>query len=215
KSHALSLKLGLVLRFWDPAQVALAVALNLRTFLRAKTRGDGKVAVRLLNIGTNLSWEKSALQTLLPSFAAGRTESEAPNPEQVETLREFLGDADGVPEIHAVAAIAFLYLYLSIASKSGVLPSLDVLVWSELPTGAGLGSSAAFSVCLAGALLSVCGAVAYPSVEGQSLARWTETELELINRWAFCGEQVIHGNPSGVDNAVGTRGGALRYQSGK
>ncbi|XP_035747466.1 mevalonate kinase isoform X2 [Egretta garzetta] len=45
--------------------------------------------------------------------------------------------------------------------------------------------------------------------------RWTEEELTLINSWAFQGERVIHGNPSGVDNAVGTWGGALRYQSGK
>ncbi|XP_007448285.1 PREDICTED: mevalonate kinase isoform X2 [Lipotes vexillifer] len=45
--------------------------------------------------------------------------------------------------------------------------------------------------------------------------RWTEESLELINKWAFQGERVIHGNPSGVDNAVSTWGGALRYQQGK
>ncbi|XP_035747472.1 mevalonate kinase isoform X3 [Egretta garzetta] len=103
---------------------------------------------------------------------------------------------------------------------SGDVPSVDVLVWSELPTGAGLGSSAAYTVCLAAALLTACGAISCPLKEGESTASWhaegwTEEELTLINSWAFQGERVIHGNPSGVDNAVGTWGGALRYQSGK
>ncbi|NWQ84667.1 KIME kinase, partial [Columbina picui] len=86
------------------------------------------------------------------------------------------------------------------------VPSVDILVWSELPTGAGLGSSAAYAVCLAAALLSACGAISCPLTEGESTARWTEEELTLINSWAFQGERVIHGNPSGVDNAVGTWG---------
>lgn len=35
--------------------------------------------------------------------------------------------------------------------------------------------------------------------------------MELINSLAFQGEMIIHGNPSGVDNAVGTWGKALNY----
>ncbi|NXF32303.1 KIME kinase, partial [Nyctibius bracteatus] len=86
------------------------------------------------------------------------------------------------------------------------VPSVDIVVWSELPTGAGLGSSAAYAVCLAAALLTACGAISCPLKEGEPTARWTQEELTLINSWAFQGERVIHGNPSGVDNAVGTWG---------
>uniref|UniRef100_A0A5F8AGV5 Mevalonate kinase n=1 Tax=Macaca mulatta TaxID=9544 RepID=A0A5F8AGV5_MACMU len=98
---------------------------------------------------------------------------------------------------------------------SGALPSLDIVVWSELPHGAGLGSSAAYSVCLAAALLTVCEEIPNPLKDGDRVNRWTKEDLELINKWAFQGERVIHGNPSGVDNAVSTWGGALRYQQGK
>nr|XP_020657574.1 mevalonate kinase [Pogona vitticeps] len=195
-------------------KAALAVALNLRTFLRMSPRDDGKIFLQLPNIGVKLWWDLVQLQPLLDAFP-DRTELKPPTPEQLARLKEFAGTADGPGEIHDVATVAFLYLYLSIAAKSGVLPSVELLVWSELPTGAGLGSSAAYSVCLAAALLSRCDVVGYPLGEGQSLARWTEEELDVINKWAFQGEQVIHGNPSGVDNAVGTWGGALRYQSGK
>ncbi|NXW16303.1 KIME kinase, partial [Circaetus pectoralis] len=86
------------------------------------------------------------------------------------------------------------------------IPNVGILVWSELPTGAGLGSSAAYAVCVAAALLTACRAISCPLKEGESTARWTEEELTLINSWAFQGERVIHGNPSGVDNAVGTWG---------
>ncbi|XP_036209409.1 mevalonate kinase isoform X4 [Myotis myotis] len=135
--------------------------------------------------------------------------------EQVEKLKEVAGFPEDCADRERLAVLAFLYLYLSICRKQSALPSLDVVVWSELPTGAGLGSSAAYSVCLAAALLTLCEEIPNPLKGGEAASRWTAEDLEVINKWAFQGERVIHGNPSGVDNAVSTWGGALRYQQGK
>ncbi|XP_075371884.1 mevalonate kinase isoform X1 [Mycteria americana] len=196
-------------------KVALAVALDLRTFLRLRPCTEGRVCIRLPGVGVVRSWDTSCLQALRRGFAADFDESKSPSVEQLDTLKEFAGIAAGASAPESLATLAFLYMCLAISAKYGDVPSVDILVWSELPTGAGLGSSAAYAVCLAAALLTACGAILCPLKEGESTARWTEEELTLINSWAFQGEQVIHGNPSGVDNAVGTWGGALRYQSGK
>lgn len=51
------------------------------------------------------------------------------------------------------------------------LPSLDIVVWSELPTGAGLGSSAAYCVCLAAALLTACEEITNPLKDGEPTSR--------------------------------------------
>ncbi|XP_076209210.1 mevalonate kinase [Aptenodytes patagonicus] len=196
-------------------KAALAVALDLRTFLRLRPCGEGRVRVRLPGVGVVRSWDAPRLQALRRRFAADFDESKSPSVEQLDTLKEFAGIAAGASAPESLATLAFLYMCLAISAKYGDVPSVDILVWSELPTGAGLGSSAAYAVCLAAALLTACGAISCPLKEGESTARWTEEELNLINSWAFQGERVIHGNPSGVDNAVGTWGGALRYQSGK
>ncbi|XP_075291149.1 mevalonate kinase isoform X1 [Opisthocomus hoazin] len=196
-------------------KVALAVALDLRTFLRLRPCGEGGLRVRLPGVGVERSWDGAGLRALRGGFAADFDESKSPSIEQLDALREFAGIAAGASGPESLATLAFLYMCLAISAKYGDVPSVDIVVWSELPTGAGLGSSAAYAVCLAAALLTACGAVSCPLKDGESTARWTEEELALINSWALQGERVIHGNPSGVDNAVGTWGGALRYQSGK
>ncbi|NP_001293134.1 mevalonate kinase isoform X1 [Mus musculus] len=206
-------------------KVALAAALNLRTFLLLRPQSNGKVSVNLPNIGIKQVWDVGMLQRLDTSFLglsptclfARVTEQgdvSVPTLEQLEKLKK-MGD---LPRDRAgnegMALLAFLYLYLAICRKQRTLPSLDMVVWSELPPGAGLGSSAAYSVCLAAALLTACEEVSNPLKDGVSVSRWPEEDLKSINKWAFEGERVIHGNPSGVDNAVSTWGGALRFQQG-
>lgn len=51
------------------SQVALAVALNLRTFLRLRPCAEGKVCVRLPGVGVVRSWDTSSLQALRSGVA--------------------------------------------------------------------------------------------------------------------------------------------------
>ena len=37
-------------------------------------------------------------------------------------------------------------------------------------------------------------------------------DLEFIDKWSLIGEKCFHGNPSGIDNAVATFGGAVMFQ---
>lgn len=195
-------------------KVALAVSLNLRTYLKLKATNDGKVCVNLPNINTFLCWDLTDLKLLVPDSCGNKDEGKLLNTDLVKRLREFVGVTNGNLDTSSMAILAFLYIYISLF-RLGELPSLTVTVWSELPTGAGLGSSAAYSVCLAGALLCASGAIPPPLKECDNTARWCQEDLELINSWAYQGEMIIHGNPSGVDNAVGTWGGMLRFLSGK
>lgn len=84
--------------------------------------------------------------------------------------------------------------------------------------GAGLGSSAAYSTCIALALLKHHDLIPSPPPTSSSLqqpppaASYDEATVELIDSWAFLAEKVIHGNPSGIDNAVSVRGGAVVFR---
>ncbi|KAF0879743.1 KIME kinase, partial [Crocuta crocuta] len=196
-------------------QVALAVALNLRTFLRLQPHSNGQVCLNLPNIGIKRAWDVARLQLQDTSFLGKCSEKEpgergapgdtsAPPAELAEKLKEVVGLPEDCADPERAAVLTFLYLYLCICQKQRALPSLDITVWSELPPGAGLGSSAAYSVCMAAALLTACEGIPNPLWDGESTGRWTVEDLELINKWAFQGERMIHGNPSGVDNAVST-----------
>ena len=85
-----------------------------------------------------------------------------------------------------------------------------VLVTSELPLGSGLGSSASFCVALAAALLAYTDSVSF-HVNHQGWLSFGEKDLELVNQWAFEGEKIIHGKPSGIDNTVSAYGTPLPF----
>ena len=73
---------------------------------------------------------------------------------------------------------------------------------SEIPIGAGLGSSASFCVCIAAGLLLLSGKIT---------TALKKADLDIINKYAYVAEQVIHGTCSGLDNTICTYGGYKLY----
>ena len=102
-------------------------------------------------------------------------------------------------EFQRASLTCFFYLYALLCDK---FVPLKIKVESEIPLGAGLGSSAALSVCLAAGLSALkCSK--------------NELVLEEICQYAFISEQILHGRPSGIDNAVSTYGGFVHFKNSK
>ncbi|MBD4825577.1 hypothetical protein GUG03_08095, partial [Xanthomonas citri pv. citri] len=77
--------------------------------------------------------------------------------------------------------------------------------------------------CLASAFLLHFLHVSPPSLPPPSTASHThishsgrravpQSTILTVDKWAFLAEKVIHGNPSGIDNAVSVRGGAVAFR---
>ncbi len=80
----------------------------------------------------------------------------------------------------------------------------------NLPTCAGVGSSAALSVAVSAACVLLSR-----ELQGRDCIPCgcpPKEVLNLINSWAYAAECLFHGNPSGLDNTVCCFGGAIKFQ---
>ena len=197
-------------------KTALASSLNLRTFLKLTHAVHGDTAsFNLPDIGLKRVWMVTELMEAFMDCLGreARHDIGPPTALKLGKMKEFTNISDE-GSTKDLAVLAVLYLYLSIlgSGNNPHLPSVVVHLTSDLPTGAGLGSSAAFAVCLSSAFLTQAGLIT-PLEENKSKSpSWKKVDLDVINHWAFEAERIIHGNPSGIDNAVSTYGGALCYQ---
>ncbi|KAK5133079.1 hypothetical protein LTR08_008189 [Meristemomyces frigidus] len=200
-------------------KAAIAAAISLRSYLLCTTLSKSKRAVtlRFSDIGLEHTWHIADLPWRAFQHPSKRKRYydliTSLNEELVAAMQPHIATVSPAAKaekrkIHQAAASAFLYLFLSLGSESS--SACIYALRSTVPVGVGLGSSASVSVCLATALLLQCRALSGPHPDQQS--REAEEQLERINRWAFVGELLIHGNPSGVDNTVATNGHAVLFQ---
>ena len=205
---------------------SIAIAIDLRcevTLATAEDADDAEVTLRLASLRTTCRWKLATLQALARqhivldgSVVAPHDEPATPcTPALREALRALLPPAvrgDGGEDAVRAAAEAFLFLYVSLCAPRGRPPQRAVAD-ASLPIGAGLGSSAAYSVALVAAMH---GWRAHCAREERApSAPLDARERAWVNAWAFESERLLHGRPSGVDNAVSAFGGSLAFQEGE
>ncbi|KAJ1969621.1 Mevalonate kinase [Dispira parvispora] len=202
---------GKVILFGEHAVVygksAVAASIGLRAYLLFQPTQDHQVRIRFPDILLDQSFAQDDIP-LLPVYEQHPSESE----------HHFSHLLAGFSDNARVAILAFLCLYSHIGfeyeqAHPNAPPKygFTIHIKSFIPVGAGLGSSAAFSVCIATALLRHFD---HSSLDNSSPGLPAST-LSTINNWAFRMEQVTHGQPSGVDNTIAVYGGAKLYRKGQ
>lgn len=198
---------------------AIAATIDLRTKVVIKPNTDGKIRLNLKNLNQFREWPSTSLNMCrLVSKYSDCLDFNENMPIKLNDLLHTRYHVTKTPTITPEkesnftkeaaekkandAALAFLLLYIGLGDSyaSSARPSIDVVVDSEIPVGAGLGSSSALSIALCGALMRVFRVVA---------------EKYIISNWAFNIDKFFHGKPSGVDNNIISSGGYILFQNGK
>ncbi|KAG8904660.1 cystathionine beta-lyase [Tulasnella sp. 403] len=214
------------------SKTAIAASVDLRCYATSSARDDGKIHLTLPDLNFEHTWD---IAKDLPWDAVTAVGPNEHHPSELDTkLIEAITNR-ALPEPrnsgdvrYRSAVIALLYIYMTIASPD-YRPALNISARATLPVGAGLGSSASYSTCVATILLLVHRRISAPPHPAPARGPTSDDPVghlhlshagrralprgftDEVNRWAFVAEKVLHGNPSGVDNAVAVYGGALAF----
>ncbi|KAJ0803402.1 putative mevalonate kinase [Helianthus annuus] len=181
------------------ASIGLYTSVSVR--LSSPNDNDDTLTLHLMDVDLEFSWPIGRIKEMLPDSVNNDASSPATCCE--ETTKFIL-----------TALKDFKFQMQKLVSPPELLLfSAKVIVSSELPLGAGLGSSAAFCVSLSGALLALSDSVQV-DFDQEGWVSFGEKDQQLANRWAFEGEKIIHGKPSGIDNTVSIFGNMIKFKSG-
>lgn len=116
--------------------------------------------------------------------------------------------------VYLLAALEINYA-LSNGIDAVLQKGFNIEFQSQIPIGAGLGSSAAFAVCVAAIFHVYTLTHSQPNFVKQYVETASKEERELFNNtvssWAYQSERIMHGTPSGLDNTVCTFGNVVEY----
>lgn len=195
----------------------------------------------LKHIYTVLELNNVFLSEPPPLLKGSRSDFNLDCPELIDTnkfvasLREYVLKSSNLPQIsfpQECALIAFLFLYTGIFCSINIqIQPFFIDAVSDLAIASGAGSSASFSVCLTAALIHyIRSKTSFNGITSKNISKngykamemkvtdlsgFSTKEKELISRWALTTEKIMHGNPSGIDNAVCTFGSVIKFRKGE
>ncbi len=176
---------------------ALVAAVDRRLTVELRETGGGDVRLELPEVGVSesVSWE-AIFDYARAARRRWREYDARPGP---ETFRRLRGDD---PAHLVKVALGEAAERFGALSGDADPPGIELRLASEIPIGAGFGSSAAAAVAIVGVV-----------------SRWRagEPQVDEIERLALEVERRQHGAPSGIDTATVIRGGlvwAVRDASG-
>ncbi|XP_055303010.1 uncharacterized protein LOC129568767 [Sitodiplosis mosellana] len=162
--------------------------------------------VDLLN---ELETEHDAFLVIVQQFVQENTQLDGISDEQKSIMHKIM---TGI--VYLLAALEVNYA-ASNGIESALKRGFNIEFKSQIPIGAGLGSSAAFAVCVAAIFHVYALTHSQPNFVRTFVETASEEERQFFNNtvssWAYQSERIMHGTPSGLDNTVCTFGNVVQY----
>ncbi|KAI5730558.1 hypothetical protein M8J76_015008 [Diaphorina citri] len=190
---------------------ALAASINRRTSCRLITILPKLVRIELNSLNFNHVMSLEELNAIVNTIQ-DKILLDDPSPVLVKDVvdRMMLRKIGDSPAIqNAMNVITFLLASMLSTMNVKLNTGLMLTISSELVLGAGSGSSASFAVSVAGAVYTLVKWLLGDVEDSNSL---DVSISDSVNKWAFLAEQITHGKPSGLDNAVCTWGGLVKLK---
>lgn len=146
---------------------------------------------------------------MVQQFVLTNTQLDGISDEQKSIINKVMTDI-----IYLLVALETNYA-LTNGIETSLKKGLLIDVKTQIPIGAGLGSSAAFGVCVAAIFYIYTLTHSQPNFVKTFIETATDEERQFLNdtvsSWAFLSERIMHGTPSGLDNTVCTYGSIVQF----